>query len=55
MMMNRTECGNKEDDIESFEEEIEKKKGSWKQPALNATKGVLFKYAQCVKDASRDV
>jgi dihydroxy-acid dehydratase len=33
-------------------EEIEKRRASWKQPALKATKGVLFKYAQCVKDAS---
>jgi len=35
------------------EEEIAKRKASWKQPALKATKGVLFKYAQCVKDASQ--
>ena len=28
------------------------RKASWKQPALKATKGLLFKYAQCVKDAS---
>jgi dihydroxy-acid dehydratase len=34
------------------EEEIAKRKALWKQPALNATKGILFKYAQCVKDAS---
>jgi dihydroxy-acid dehydratase len=33
-------------------EEIAKRKTAWKQPALKATKGVLFKYAQCVKDAS---
>ena len=32
--------------------EIEKRKKEWKRPALNATKGVLFKYAQVVKDAS---
>jgi dihydroxy-acid dehydratase len=35
------------------EEEIAKRKASWKQPALKATKGVLFKYAQQVKDASQ--
>ena len=35
------------------ETEIAKRKAAWKQPALNATKGVLFKYAQCVKDASQ--
>ncbi len=32
--------------------EIENRKAGWKQPALKATKGVLFKYAQQVKDAS---
>jgi dihydroxy-acid dehydratase len=35
------------------EEEINKRKAGWKQPALNATKGILFKYAQSVKDASQ--
>jgi dihydroxy-acid dehydratase len=35
------------------EEEIAKRKAAWKQPALNATKGILFKYAQHVKDASQ--
>ena len=35
------------------EAEIAKRKAAWKQPPLNATKGVLFKYAQCVKDASQ--
>jgi dihydroxy-acid dehydratase len=34
------------------EEEIAKRRAAWKQPALKATKGVLFKYAQQVKDAS---
>ena len=34
------------------EEEIAKRRAAWKQPALKATKGILFKYAQCVKDAS---
>ncbi len=33
-------------------EEIKKRKNEWEQPALKATKGVLFKYAQQVKDAS---
>jgi dihydroxy-acid dehydratase len=35
------------------EEEINKRKAGWKQPKLNAVKGVLFKYAQSVKDASQ--
>jgi dihydroxy-acid dehydratase len=35
------------------EEEIAKRKANWKQPALKASKGILFKYAQCVKDASQ--
>ncbi len=35
------------------EDEIKKRRAAWKQPPLNATKGVLFKYAQCVKDASQ--
>ena len=34
------------------EDEIAHRRANWKQPALKATKGVLFKYAQCVKDAS---
>ncbi|MEO6188606.1 MAG: dihydroxy-acid dehydratase, partial [Ginsengibacter sp.] len=33
-------------------EEIERRKAGWQQPPLKATKGVLFKYARCVKDAS---
>lgn len=35
------------------EEEISKRRSEWKQPKLNATKGILFKYAQCVKDAAQ--
>lgn len=34
------------------EEEIAKRKASWTQPSLKATKGVLYKYAKFVKDAS---
>jgi len=34
------------------DKEIKKRKKKWKQPGLKATKGVLFKYAECVKDAS---
>ena len=34
------------------EEEIKIRRVGWKQPALKATKGVLFKYAMQVKDAS---
>ncbi|MEO5889082.1 MAG: dihydroxy-acid dehydratase [Ferruginibacter sp.] len=33
-------------------EEIANRKAKWKQPALKATKGILFKYAKYVKDAS---
>ncbi len=33
-------------------EEIAQRRLTWKQPALKATKGILFKYAQHVKDAS---
>jgi len=34
------------------EEEIARRKANWKQPALKATKGILYKYAKYVKDAS---
>jgi dihydroxy-acid dehydratase len=34
------------------EEEIAKRKATWKQPALKATSGVLYKYAKCVKNAA---
>lgn len=34
------------------EEEIQQRRVSWKQPAPKATRGILFKYAQQVKDAS---
>ena len=34
------------------EEEIAKRKAAWKQPALKATSGVLYKYARSVKTAS---
>ncbi len=34
------------------DEEIAKRKAGWKQPALKATKGILYKYAKYVKDAS---
>ncbi len=35
------------------EDEIRLRRQAWKQPALKATKGLLFKYAQQVKDASQ--
>ena len=35
------------------DEVIASRRKKWKQPALKATKGVLFKYAQVVKDASQ--
>jgi dihydroxy-acid dehydratase len=31
---------------------IEQRRAAYQQPALKATKGVLFKYARSVKDAS---
>jgi dihydroxy-acid dehydratase len=34
------------------DEEIARRKANWKQPALKVTRGVLYKYAMCVKDAS---
>jgi dihydroxy-acid dehydratase len=34
------------------DEEIARRKAAWKQPALKATKGVLYKYAKTVKNAS---
>jgi dihydroxy-acid dehydratase len=34
------------------EEEIAKRRAAWKRPALKATKGVLYKYAKFVKNAS---
>jgi dihydroxy-acid dehydratase len=35
------------------EEKIAERRKNWKQPLLKATKGVLFKYANTVKDASQ--
>ena len=35
------------------EELIKIRRNSWNQPTLKETKGVLFKYAKCVKDASQ--
>jgi len=34
------------------DEEIAKRKAAWKQPALKATKGILYKYAKSVKNAA---
>lgn len=34
------------------EEEIAKRRAAWKRPLLKEKKGVLYKYAMCVKDAS---
>ena len=34
------------------DEEIQERKKDWQQPALKATKGVLFKYATCVTNAA---
>jgi dihydroxy-acid dehydratase len=38
--------------LEVPEEEIANRKAHWKQPALSVTKGILYKYAKSVKDAS---
>jgi len=38
--------------LDVSKKEIEKRKNKWKKPKLKATKGILFKYAQQVKDAS---
>lgn len=35
------------------EEEIATRKAQWQQPGLKASKGILFKYARTVKDASQ--
>jgi dihydroxy-acid dehydratase len=35
------------------DEIIATRRKQWQQPALKVTKGVLYKYAQCVKDASQ--
>ncbi len=40
-------------DLKVSAEEIAKRKASWKQPMLKATKGVLFKYANSVKPADQ--
>ena len=34
------------------DEELEERRKNWKQPALKATQGVLYKYAKCVATAS---
>ncbi|MEP7253134.1 MAG: dihydroxy-acid dehydratase, partial [Ginsengibacter sp.] len=34
------------------DDEIAKRKAAWKKPALKATKGILYKYARVVKNAS---
>lgn len=38
--------------LEVDEATIAKRKAAWKQPALKASKGILYKYAKYVKDAS---
>ncbi len=40
-------------DLKVNAEEIAKRKANWKQPALKATKGVLYKYANSVKPADQ--
>lgn len=38
--------------LQVAEEEIQQRKQAWKRPSLTVTKGLLFKYARVVKDAS---
>lgn len=38
--------------VKLSEGELQSRRAQWKQPALKATKGLLFKYAQVVKDAA---
>jgi dihydroxy-acid dehydratase len=38
--------------LQVSDEEIAKRRSEWKQPALKATKGILFKYAKQVKTAA---
>ncbi len=39
-------------DVKISKKEINQRKKNWKKPALNATSGVLYKYAKCVSSAS---
>ena len=39
-------------ELKVADQELAKRKSEWKQPKLKATKGVLYKYAQCVSSAS---
>ena len=39
--------------VEISDEKIQKRKASWKQPALKETRGVLYKYAKTVSSASQ--
>ena len=34
------------------DEEIARRRAEWKQPSLKVNKGLLFKYAMCVKNAA---
>jgi dihydroxy-acid dehydratase len=43
---------NKKMTLKISQEEIETRKQNWKQPLLNATKGILYKYAKYVKTAA---
>jgi dihydroxy-acid dehydratase len=38
--------------LQVSDEEINKRKKAWKQPELKVNRGVLYKYAMCVRDAS---
>ena len=38
--------------LQVSDEEIARRKAGWKQPTLKVNRGVLYKYAMCVRDAS---
>ena len=46
------DVANKTITLQVAEEEIARRKAAWIQPPLKATKGILFKYAKYVQDAS---
>ncbi len=46
------DASNNKINLKVTDEIIAQRRKNWKQPALKVTKGVLYKYAMCVKDAS---
>jgi dihydroxy-acid dehydratase len=47
------DAANNRINLKVADEVIAERRNNWKQPALKETKGVLYKYAMCVKDASQ--